>query len=199
VTSKSSSASLTRLLAAIEANLHGHISFLQRSIAGMTVLDQEDVLLVDSGLPSDTFNKVARTRFSDSEADRGIDEVTQHFRRANRPFAWWVGPGSRPLDLESRLRHHGLAAAESELGMSMELRNLPRKVDPPRELNIRRAASPEGIANFASIFGANWEPPDPAVPLFYSAAAPILMEPHCPMSSLSVIWTASRYRAANCS
>jgi ribosomal protein S18 acetylase RimI-like enzyme len=179
--SKVISTSLTPLLAALEANLHGHISFLQRSIPGMTVLDQEDVLRVDSCVASDTFNKVARARFTELEADRRIAEIIQHFRAAKRPFAWWVGPGSRPLDLEDRLSRHGLAPAESELGMSMELRNLPPRIDAARELEICRVSSQHHIADFAAIFAANWEPPDPVVLSFYRAATPILLEPRCPM------------------
>ena len=173
--------SLTPPQAALESNLHGHISFLQRLLSGMAVLDQEDILLVDSGVPSDTFNKIARARFPESDADRRIAEIIQHFRAAKRPFAWWVGPGSRPLNLEARLRQHGLAAAESELGMFLELRNLPPKMDGPEELKICRVSTPEQIAAFATVFAANWEPPDPTVLLFYSAATPVLLEPRCPM------------------
>lgn len=175
------SASLTPLLAGLEANLHGHISFLQRFIPGMAVLDQEDVLLVDSGCPSDTFNKVARARFSEPNADRRIAEIIQHFRAVKRPFAWWVGPGSRPLDLEERLRQHGLAAAEFELGMSLDLSSLPPNMGAPKELKICRATGPEHIAAFATVFAANWEPRDPAVLSFYCAASPFLLEPSCPM------------------
>lgn len=147
----------------------------------MTVLDDEHLLLVDSGLPSDSFNIVARARLADSEADRRIAEVVQHFRAANRPFAWWVGPASRPLDLESRLPRHGFRPAESELGMFMELRDLPRKISHPEGLEIRRVSSPQDVADFAAVFAANWEPLDPAVLPFYSAAIPILLEPRCAM------------------
>ncbi|MGA8220588.1 MAG: GNAT family N-acetyltransferase [Candidatus Acidiferrales bacterium] len=175
------SASPSPLAIASENNLHGHISFLQRSIPGMTVLDQKDLLLVDSGLPSDSFNIVARARLADSEADVRIAEVVEHFRAANRPFAWWVGPSSRPLDLESRLRRHGLRPAESELGMSIELRDLPGKVTQPEGLEIRRVSSPQDVSDFAAIFAANWEPIDTAVLPFYTAATRILIEPRCPM------------------
>src|SRR6266852_3099352 len=50
------------VLQAIEQNLHEHVAFLQRQIPGMIVEDREDLLLVDSGLPTDTFNKIARAR-----------------------------------------------------------------------------------------------------------------------------------------
>ena len=175
------SASLTPLLLASEENLHGHISFVQRSIPGMTVLDHEDLLLVDSELPSDTFNKVARARLSESDADRRIAEAVIRFRRARRPFAWWVGPGSRPLDLEDRLRRDGLVSAESELGMTMELRDLPPRPDAPENIIIRRVQSLNEIADSSAVFAANWGPPDAAAIAFYKQAAPLLLKPECPM------------------
>lgn len=178
---KVTSDSLTPLLLAVEENLHGHISFAQRSVPGMTVLDHEDLLLVDSGLPSDTFNKIGRARLSESDADQRIGEAVAHFRRARRPFAWWVGPGSRPLDLEDRLGRHGLVSAESELGMAMELRDLPRKPHAPENLVIRRVQSLSEIADSSAVFAANWEPPDPAALVFYTQAAPLLLRPECSM------------------
>jgi ribosomal protein S18 acetylase RimI-like enzyme len=178
---KVTSASLTPLVLAAEENLHGHISYVQRSVPGMTVLEQEDLLLVDSALPSDTFNKIGRARLSEPEADRRIAEAIGHFRRARRPFAWWVGPGSRPLDLEDRLRPHGLVSAEYELGMAMELRDLPGKPHAPKNLVIRRVHSLEDIANSAAVFAANWEPPDPAALAFFSQAASLLLKPDSPM------------------
>jgi hypothetical protein len=64
------STSQAPLLNAIEQNLHEHIAFVQRSTPGMTVLDGRDLLVVDSGLSSNTFNKIARARLQESEVDR---------------------------------------------------------------------------------------------------------------------------------
>jgi ribosomal protein S18 acetylase RimI-like enzyme len=179
---KVTSATLTPLLQAAEENLHGHISFVQRSVPGMTVLDQQGLLLVDSGLASDTFNKIGRARLSEHEADRRIAEAISHFRLAHRPFAWWVGPESRPLDLEDRLRRHGLVSAESELGMTMELRDLPPNPHPPENLFIRRVQSLGEMADSSAVFAANWEPPDPAALAFYTQAAAVLLNPDSPMT-----------------
>src|SRR5689334_17888666 len=107
---------LSPLLIAMEENLHAHFAFLQRHTPGMVVEDDDDLLLVDSGLPSDMFNQITRARMTPAVADRRIAAALEHFRHAGRPFAWWVGPGSRPLDLEQRLEAQGLRAAGSELG-----------------------------------------------------------------------------------
>jgi hypothetical protein len=152
---KVTSASLTLLFIAAGEDLHGHISFIHRSIPGMTVLDQDDLLVVDSGLHSDTFDKIGRARLSETDADRQIAEAVGYFRGARRPFAWWVGPGSRPLDLEDRLRRHGLVSTESELGMVLELRDLPAKLDTPDNLVIRRVQSLQEIPDSSAVFAAN--------------------------------------------
>lgn len=165
----------------MEENLHAHIAFVARATAGMLVRDTSDLLLVDSGLPSDTFNKLARARMTDVAADARIAEAVNYFRTARRPFAWWVGPLSRPLDLEARLRNHGLAPAESELGMSMALPDLTPHIERPKNLEVRRVASAREIADFASVFASNWQPPDPSAAAFYEAAAPLVLAPDSPM------------------
>ncbi len=169
------------LLAATEENLHGHIAFVQRQQPGMTVDERSDLLLVDSGLPTDTYNKIARARLREHDATRRIAEALGHFRRAQRPFAWVVGPGSRPLDLEQRLLQHGLRAGECDVGMAMELADLPREGEFPAGLEIRRAGTISELADFAAVNAANWDPPDPAVSAFYQGATQVLLRQDCPM------------------
>jgi hypothetical protein len=65
----------TPLLTAKARNLGEHIAFVQRSTPGMTVFDQADLLVVDSGISSDTFNKMARARLQESEVDHRIAEA----------------------------------------------------------------------------------------------------------------------------
>ncbi|MBI1940985.1 MAG: GNAT family N-acetyltransferase [Acidobacteria bacterium] len=172
---------LSPLLVAMEENLHGHVAYVQRRLAGMTVEDREDLLLTDSGLHSDTFNKIARARLTQADADRRIAEALGYFRNARRPFAWWVGPCSRPLDLERRLEEHGLRAAEFERGMAMELAQLPERPAAPADLSVRRVRDSGELADFAAVLADCVEPPDPAVIAFYRTAAPVLLREDCPM------------------
>lgn len=169
------------LAAAIEENLEAHIAFIARSAPGMRVFDHDDLLMVDSGLSSDTFNKVARSRLSSERAGRRISEVIEYFRAVDRPFAWWIGPSARPFDLETHLRDHGLIAAECEVGMAMDVSELQPALDPPRNLAIERVCTARQIAAFAEVVAANWQPPDQTVIRFYSRAVPVLLANACPM------------------
>jgi len=171
----------TPLMIAAEENLHEHISLLQRTTPGMKVLDHEDLLLVDSGVASDTFNKVARTRIKDADADGRIEEVIAHFRLADRPFGWWVGPASKPVDLEERLLRHGLATGGQEPGMALELRDLAARPSVPEGLKIQRVATTKELTESCEVFAANWEPPDPAVMEFFTRCSAALLKADSPM------------------
>jgi hypothetical protein len=50
------------VIEAMEDNLTDHLSFLPSVTEGMIAEEDPDLVLVDSGLPSDTFNAVCRAR-----------------------------------------------------------------------------------------------------------------------------------------
>jgi GNAT superfamily N-acetyltransferase len=170
-----------KLLAAMERNLEEHVAYVQRQTAGMLVEDADDLLLVDSGLPTDTFNKILRTRLTAGDADRRIAAAIRHFRVAGRPFAWWVTPSTRPPDLERRLVKHGLRAEERELGMVCELSSLPTAVEVPAGLEIRQVRSGAELEGFARVMSECWEPPDAAVLEFFRRSVPLVLRPESSM------------------
>ncbi len=172
---------LPSVVVAMEGNLHGHVAFIQRRLSGMTVQDHDGLLLVDSGLPTDTFNKVCRARLCDPDADRRIAEAIEHFRKAGRPFAWWVGPGCRPLDIEARLEKQGLVAFETELGMVMETDRLAERADATSQLRVHRVGSRRDLEEFVAVLNACVDPPDPGVGAFFRMALPELLKDDSPM------------------
>lgn len=160
----------------LEANLHGYIAHVHRNQSSMVLWDEPALLLADSGLPSDTFNKVARARLAPERCRLEIGRAAGHFRAAGRPFAWWVGPSCRPLNLEEHLRDMGFSAAERETGMCLELRGL-RKAPLPAQLQMKPVRSAQQLQDLSRVLAENWTPPDSAVALFYQAAAPLIVGP----------------------
>lgn len=171
----------SKLMEAMEENLAGHVAFLQSRLEGMIAEERGGLFLVDSGLPSDTFNKILGARLEEAGADERIEEALSHFRRAARPFTFWVGPCSRPLDLEARLRAKGLRASELELGMSIELGRRPGGIAIPPEAEIRRVRSRQELAAFSEVLANLVDPPDVQVIRFFERGASILLEEDCPM------------------
>ncbi|QSQ20001.1 GNAT family N-acetyltransferase [Pyxidicoccus parkwayensis] len=168
-----------RVAAAMEENMADHMTYLARRHPGATVRDEPGLLLVDSSLPTNTFNVVCRARLRPGDADARIAAAVAHFRAQSRPFAWWVGPDALPEDLEARLTAHGLTCAEGETGMAADLSRLPA-LALPAGLSLRRVRTTRELDDFAHVVARNWEPMDRNVLAFYAATAAWALAPDCP-------------------
>jgi ribosomal protein S18 acetylase RimI-like enzyme len=168
-------------LAAMDANLAVHMSWLQARLPGGHVPDAPDLLLVDSGFPTDTFNCVCRARLAPERAPARVGQTLAHFERVGRPFAWWLGPLDRPTDLWRALEGAGLTSAEGELAMAADLADLPPFEVAPGGLSVERATTPAAVADFAQVVAANWSPPDLEVVAYYRAATSLLLAGDCPI------------------
>jgi GNAT superfamily N-acetyltransferase len=161
-------------------NLVTHMTWVQARLPGGHVEIGDPLVLSDSGLPSDTFNFVARARL-DTGMESAIGRAAGYFAAAGRPFSWWVGPGDRPATLDRALLAAGFAAAEAEVAMAADLASLPSEGAVPGGLRIERATTDAGIRDFARVAAANWSPPDAHVLRFYRMAAPLLRRRDCPI------------------
>jgi ribosomal protein S18 acetylase RimI-like enzyme len=169
------------LAEAADANLLAHAGWVQGRTAGMTVVERSDLVLIDSGLPCDTFNFVCRARLQPAQARQRVEEAVAYFQGVARPFSWWVGPADRPDDLGDTLRAAGLERAETERAMAADLSRIRPPADPPAGLRIARVRSAPELADFARLSAANWDPPDAEVVRFYELAAADLLDPECPL------------------
>ena len=169
------------LASAADRNFVTHAAWVQRRLPGATVMEDEDLVLSDSGLACDTFNFICRARL---DADRAVDRAAEaigHFRRGGRPFSWWVGPADRPSDLGRVLGDLGLQAAEGELAMAADLARLEPVAATPGLTTARLRTAAE-LATFARLSAANWTPPDLQVVRFYEMAAAFLLQDDCPLA-----------------
>jgi ribosomal protein S18 acetylase RimI-like enzyme len=172
---------IAALCAAADENLVAHAGWLARRMEGMRVLADEQLVIVDSGLPCDTFNFVLRARLEPATAEGRIREALEHFREARRPFSWWVGPVDRPRNLGGLLLAAGLERAEGELAMAADLAALPPPGPAPPGLHIEPAVSAAQLRDFASLNAANWTPPDAQVGRFYERGATLLLSKESPL------------------
>lgn len=163
------------LASAADENFVAHVSFVQRRAKGMRVVDERGLVLVDSGLPCDTFNFVCRARLESEGALARAREAIDSFDAVGRPFSWWLGPADRPRELGTLLVEAGLERAETELAMAADLRVLGEGELSPGGVDVRRVRTPTELRHFAEINAANWDPPDRFVMEFYRIAEPALL------------------------
>jgi hypothetical protein len=169
------------IAAAATDNLVAHFSWVPRRTPGMRVIAAPDFVLVDSGLPCDTFNVICRARLPPGAGQERIQAAIAHFAAAGRPFSWWVSPGDQPPALGELLRAAGLQPAETEQVMAADLDTLRPGDLSPGGLQIRRVRTAAQLRDFARIVAANWTPPDAEVTRFYTRAAPALLGEDSPL------------------
>jgi ribosomal protein S18 acetylase RimI-like enzyme len=169
------------LAAAADDNLVAHAGWVQRRVPGMRVLEHTGLVLIDSGLPCDTFNLVCHARLAGGDAPGRVREAVAYFREVRRPFSWWVGPADRPAELGELLAAAGLERAETELAMAADLAKLPPGDLAPHGLRITRVRTEAQLGDFARRSAENWTPPDPDVLRFYERAAAALLGPDSPL------------------
>lgn len=166
---------------AADDNLLIHFSWVQQHTPGMRVALHEDITLIDSGLPCDTFNAAIRTRMTEETVAGRIPDVLAWFEQTRRPYAWWVGPADTPGSLGQRLQDAGLEAAQTDPAMVADLAGLKSADTSPGGLAIRRVTTPEELHAFARINAANWSPPDRFVVRYYTLATQALLDPRSPI------------------
>jgi GNAT superfamily N-acetyltransferase len=154
----------------MEQNLAEHACHLHRGMSGMTVRKHPDLLVADSGLDDDTFNFVGSAAFTAATAQARIDQTMRELAPAGRPFAWRVGPASRPANLSSLLTAAGAPATAVEPAMWARLGSL-RLPAAPAGLDISVVHTRAGLSDWSWVLAANWDPPAQTVVAFYALTA----------------------------
>jgi ribosomal protein S18 acetylase RimI-like enzyme len=163
-----------------DGNFAVHAGWVQRHTRGMRVIDDGELILIDSGLPCDAFNIVCSARLDPARAPTRIREAVDYFRRVSRPFSWWVGPADQPGDLGDHLIAAGLQQAETELAMAVDLTAPLPSRQSPGGLRIARVYSEPALSDYARVL-SDGAAPDPHVLRFYELAAGVLLANECPL------------------
>jgi GNAT superfamily N-acetyltransferase len=163
-----------------DENFVVHVTWALERTAGMVCQARADLVIVDSGLPCDTFNFICRARLEEATVRPAAVDAVSYFARRQRPFSWWVGPADRPQELGAVLDDLGLERAETELAMALRLEALPDSVPPVPGLEVRRVHTPAELEALAQVTAANWTPPDPDVLTFYGRTAAALLSATAP-------------------
>ncbi len=165
----------------LDDNFALHVGWLPTGQPGMRVEDRPDLVLVDSGLPTDTFNVVCRARLEPSRAANRIAAVIEHFETHGRPFSWWHGPGDTPAELPTLLQQAGLSPSEHETAMVRDLATLLARPAPLADLEMKVVRDDADLDAFAQVLAANWDPPDSCIGRFYRATAGRLFRKDAPV------------------
>src|SRR5262249_37787300 len=109
------------------------------------------------------------------------ESAIDYFRKAERPFSWWVGPCDQPASLPDLLRAAGLQNAESEAAMAMDLTLLPASMSMPPGFRVERVTTAKHLEDYIGIVAALWDPPDQQLMKFYRSVQSAILSSNSPI------------------
>ena len=124
--------------------------------AGAEERDDGRVRWVIGNSPIDYHNCVVFADLTREEADGEIEASLQRMRAHWVPGSWHVGPSMRPPDLGGRLIAHGFEYVGDDIGMSVDLSELPERVPVPENLVIERVHDEAGLAAWVEALGSGF-------------------------------------------
>jgi GNAT superfamily N-acetyltransferase len=124
--------------------------------AGAEERDDGRVRWVIGNSPIDYHNCVVFADLTREEADGEIEASLQRMRSHGVPGSWHVGPSMRPPDLGGRLIAHGFEYVGDDIGMSVDLSELPERVPVPENLVIERVHDEAGLAAWVEALGSGF-------------------------------------------
>lgn len=174
---------------AIDRNFNLHIAQAPLATEGMRVFESSQLTYVDSGLSCDTFNVIHITR-GELLDDQEISEALEYYRSRNLAFCIWVNAENLTANVKAILSAQNLVEQNREVGMALDL----TKYSPHDHAsfdNIVIVSNAEELSDYASVVAANWNPPDPNIPIFYERTAAQFLDPDVP-PALMVYYNAGR-------
>jgi GNAT superfamily N-acetyltransferase len=140
---------------AIEENGAEFLMALGRA-AGAEERDDGRVRWAIGNSPIDYHNCVVHADLTQGEADGEIEVSLQRMRAHGVPGSWHVGPSMRPPDLGGRLVAQGFEYGGDDIGMAVDLSELPEAVPVPGNLVVQRVCDEARLAAWVEALGSGF-------------------------------------------
>ena len=142
------------LLKEMEKNMREKLCYIPTAHPEMNVTEINSTLVVDSGLPSDTFN----TAFGGTIEKETAQKVFNFYTNKQYPCAWWVGPSSDTKEATSHLKSAGFEHDEYDVGMVANLTQLKELVRSPEGLQIKKCKTEADFNDFGEVLASIFSP-----------------------------------------
>jgi len=137
------------LLTSIENNVREKLAYIPERHPDMSVIEVGSTLVVNSSLPSDTFN----TAFG-GVINMTIARAVFHlFQKRKFPMAWWLGPSSQTRSTDKFLRGAGFCHQSNDIAMAANLSALPA-YQYPDNIEIRKCEMEKDFHDFGEVLSS---------------------------------------------
>ena len=153
--------SAEEMIAAIEHNLSG-METLPGVMGRYSTTEPAGVKRSIVDIPYAIFNSIVDANLEPDQVDDAIRFIISDVKRRRIPVQWWIGPSSRPADLEKHLVDNGFKLCDDDPGMAVELAKLDDGLRRVPGLSIQIARDKSAWYQWGRTMAAGFEIPPAA-------------------------------------
>tara|TARA_R110002072_G_scaffold271344_1_gene431322 strand:- start:4201 stop:5010 length:810 start_codon:yes stop_codon:yes gene_type:complete len=153
----------TAVICSMENNMLHKLKYIPSKINSMDVTEIGSTLVVDSNLPSDTFN----TAFGGLINNQVTLDVMQYYKNNKQPMAWWIGPSSQVDTTNNHLETAGFIHDEFDVGMVCDITLVENQYKKADNLEIKKCVMAQDFKDFGEVLASIFDPVDEQVKIFY--------------------------------
>ena len=147
----------------MEANLRKKLQHIPACHKNMHSIAINTTLVVNSNMPSDTFN----TAYGGIITVATAKKVFDYYQSNKLPMAWWLGPSSQSTTSNQILKNSGFRFDEHDIGMVCDLKKL-KNFRIKSSLSIKACEEAQDFVDFGRVLASIFSPPDKSVEKFYA-------------------------------
>ncbi|PCJ24185.1 MAG: hypothetical protein COA94_07555 [Rickettsiales bacterium] len=154
------------IIDSMENNMYHKLRYIPSKINSMSVTKIGETLIVDSALPSDTFN----TAYGGHITLEQTKLVMEYYLNRKMPMAWWICSSSDDnKNTKDDMESAGFVHDEFDVGMYCDLSSADLdEYTAPEDLQIIECRSAQEFLDFGNVLSSIFDPTDEYVKIFYS-------------------------------
>ena len=146
------------MLSALQSDMRAAWASLGRG-PNCELFEAPELTRLFTGIPLPIYNTVMSLDVSTERADQLIEETLTYYKAKAMPCSWWLGPWTKPVNYDSRMRRFKPALVEQVPAMAMDLAQLPDMPPLPPGLVIEEVLDDRSLRDYVVVdfdsFGFN--------------------------------------------
>jgi hypothetical protein len=141
------------LLDAVERNHYENLFYLPSRHPQMQVVTLEDLIIIDSEIPSFHLNYVCTTKTLNNNCEKKLEKAKNFFECKNSKFSWIVGPNTSCDSVISCLNRLGYKQSEHLVSLLLNLNYYSKKLKYIPGFRVQHALTKATLIDIAKVYG----------------------------------------------
>jgi hypothetical protein len=148
------------LLDAVERNHYENLFYFPSRHPQMQVITQDDLIIIDSEMPSSALNYVCTTKNLAENYEKKLEKAEDFFKNKESACSWVIGPSSASDGVLKALHQLGHNKTEHLVTLLLNLNFFSRKLKYIPGFRVQHALTKATLCDVAKVYGSFVNTPD---------------------------------------